>query len=126
MPRMRAHKRRRPSRRAVASAAALTVEDSVTTEHPVAQRLGGMAGLRENLAVQRNALANERTFLAYLRTALVFVVAGLALAQLFSAAWVDVLGWVLVVLGVVTFVVGTWRFLRVKRRIFQFANGPLS
>jgi uncharacterized membrane protein YidH (DUF202 family) len=107
------------------SAAALTVEDSVTTEHPVAHRLGGMAGLREDLAVRRNALANERIFPAYLGTALVFVVAGIALVQLFSAVPVDVLGWVFVVLGAVTLVVGTWRFLRVTRCILQLANGAL-
>jgi putative membrane protein len=74
--------------------------------------------LRDHLALDRTRLANERTLLAYLRTALMLLVAG-ATAVKFVAetASVVVSGWLFIGLGIVVAVLGTWRFLTMRRDI---------
>jgi len=74
--------------------------------------------LRDHLALDRTRLANERTLLAYLRTALMLLVAG-ATAVNFIAKSPSVVmtGWLFVGLGTFVAVLGTWRFLAMRRAI---------
>lgn len=122
MAHVRARNSKREHRRVALSAAPLVMEGTVSSEGPVVRDAGAFAGLREGLAVQRNSLANERTLLAYVRTALVIAIAGMALVEFFGPLPLHVLGWILVCLGVLTLALGGLRFVRVKRRIRQFAN----
>jgi putative membrane protein len=75
--------------------------------------------LRERLALDRTALANERTFLAYVRTALTLLVVGLSFIELpvFRSPWFAVQGWIFVPLGLLTLIVGAWRFRNVRKDI---------
>jgi putative membrane protein len=74
--------------------------------------------LRDHLALDRTRLANERTLLSYLRTALMLLVAG-ASAVKFVAQSPDVIvtGWVFIVLAFGVAIIGTWRFLEMRRLI---------
>jgi putative membrane protein len=74
--------------------------------------------LRDEMAVERTHLANERTLLAYIRTALALAGGGAAMLQflpdipsLFIVAWLLILG------GMATAILGTARFIVVRRRL---------
>lgn len=60
----------------------------------------------------RDLLANERTYLAWLRTAVSLMVVGLAVARLLDPGHLGplVAGVLLVLVGAVGVVYGTWRF----------------
>ena len=74
--------------------------------------------LRDHLALDRTRLANERTLLAYLRTALMLIVAGATAAKFVGETHsVIIAGWLFIALGVVVAVLGTWRFLTMRRDI---------
>ena len=79
--------------------------------------------LRDHLALDRTRLANERTLLSYLRTALMLLVAG-ASAVKFVGQSHDVVftGWLFIVLAFAVAIIGTWRFLDMRRTI----NGKRS
>jgi len=80
------------------------------------------AQLRDHLAVERTRLANERTLLAYIRTALALAGGGAVLLQFFpSYPSLIGLAWLLVLAGGATIVIGTYRFL-VIRRHFRGGN----
>ncbi len=69
---------------------------------------------RDRLALQRTVLANERTLLAYVRTAIALVAAGGSSIHFLEGTIPDGLGWVLIATGVVTQVVGIWRYRRLR------------
>ena len=74
--------------------------------------------LRDALAAERTHLANERTWLAYVRTALALAGGGAVLLQFFpSHPSLFGMAWLLVGTGGATLVVGTHRFLVVRRRL---------
>ncbi|MEX0611820.1 MAG: DUF202 domain-containing protein [Pirellulales bacterium] len=74
--------------------------------------------LRDHLALDRTRLANERTLLAYVRTALMLLVAGATAVKFVGETpSVVVTGWVFVVLGVFVAVLGTRRFVTMRRAI---------
>ncbi|MEC4685061.1 MAG: DUF202 domain-containing protein [Nitrospirota bacterium] len=73
--------------------------------------------LRDHLAAQRTTLANERTFLSYVRTALTLLVAGVSFIKFFGSVVIQVLGWILIPLGLFTLVKGVISFRRMARRI---------
>ena len=73
--------------------------------------------LRDHLAMDRTVLANERTLLAYLRTALAFFVAGVTFVKFFEEAGLRAVGWIMTPLGVVTFVVGAFRYHVIRKRL---------
>jgi len=74
-------------------------------------------GLRDNLAIERTALANERTMLAYLRSALALGAAGATFIKFFETLPFVVAGFGLLVLSLAILGVGLLRFLSAKRRI---------
>ncbi|GAL00572.1 hypothetical protein JCM19275_3374 [Nonlabens ulvanivorans] len=73
--------------------------------------------LTDRLAIERTRLANERTFLAYFRSAVVFSSSGLAIIKLQILEEIEWIGYALVIIGPVLFLVGLFRFLYVKRSI---------
>ena len=78
--------------------------------------------LRDYLALDRTVLANERTFLSYVRTALAFAGGGVALIQ-FVESWIGKgLGWVLVPVGMGTFLIGVIRYLQMRQRLNSVAK----
>ncbi|HOP06363.1 MAG TPA: DUF202 domain-containing protein [candidate division Zixibacteria bacterium] len=70
-------------------------------------------------AVFRLHLANQRTFLSYLRTALTFFVAGVSFIKFFDSLLIEILGWVFVPLGIITTVIGIYRYNRIRVRLRQ-------
>ncbi len=74
--------------------------------------------LRDHLAYDRTILANETTLLAYLRTAMALLAAGATLFRLYSDdAFFQVLGMVMLVLGVLIAAVGIHRFFAMSKRL---------
>lgn len=74
--------------------------------------------LRDHLALDRTRLANERTLLAYLRTSLMLLVAGATAVKFVAESRsVIVTGWLFIGLGGLVAVLGTWRFLAMRRDI---------
>ena len=72
--------------------------------------------LRDCLATDRTILANERTYLAYLRTFVSLLAAGIGLLKYIDDTLiVHLLGWGFIISAVLTFVIGTYRFVKVKR-----------
>ena len=76
------------------------------------------SGKRDRLALARTELANERTFLAYVRTALSLMAGGAVILHFFSTNFaITVSGWTLIALGGLVFLLGLWRFSRVRTRL---------
>ena len=74
--------------------------------------------LRDHLAYDRTVLANERTLLSYFRTAIALLAAGGTLIKLFPAEPGMVrLGYMLLAVGTVSIVVGSLRFITVRKRL---------
>ena len=68
--------------------------------------------LRDYLAIERTVMANHRSFLVCMRTMLSLVVAGGSFIKFSGYRWIEVIGWVLLALGLTLAIVGTTRFLR--------------
>ena len=79
--------------------------------------------LRDFLAVDRTILANQNTFLAYLRTALTLFVAGVTFIRFFDFKLVEIIGWIFIPVGVITFVVGLVRYNK-KRVVLDLIMKP--
>ena len=74
--------------------------------------------ISDKLAAQRNILAAERTLLAYIRTALGFEAMGISLLHfLKESLFFQILGWVLLPLGVLSVAIGVWRYRQTRRLI---------
>lgn len=73
--------------------------------------------LRDHLAIDRTTLANERTLLAYVRTVLALLAAGVSFVHFFKPLAFEILGYFLVLSGIVLLTIGTRRFLRLRRAI---------
>jgi putative membrane protein len=78
------------------------------------QQLRTTAGSRA-----RDHLANERTWLAWIRTALSLIVLGLAIARFAPdrAGRSEASGVMLVSLGLIAILIGTWRYRTVNREL---------
>ncbi|MFH0907332.1 MAG: DUF202 domain-containing protein [bacterium] len=72
--------------------------------------------LRDHLAVDRTDLANERTLLAYVRTSLAFLVTGASALHFIEDAWARMSGIAFLGLSLVTALLGTYRFVVIRRR----------
>ena len=75
--------------------------------------------LRDNLAAQRTMLANERTYLAYIRTALTLFVAGVTLIKFFGHVIYEIIGWILIPLGIMILIKGILSYIKMKRIITE-------
>jgi putative membrane protein len=73
--------------------------------------------LRDQLAIDRTILSNERTFLAYIRTALALFATGGFVIRFFDSNLLEVLGWIFILLGIITVVIGKFRYRKMKRLI---------
>lgn len=73
--------------------------------------------LRDRFAENRTALANERTLLAYTRTALTLFAAGVTFIRFFGYALTEIIGWMLIPLGIFTMIRGAISFKRMNRLI---------
>lgn len=71
----------------------------------------------DELAVERTRLANERTFLAYFRTFIVFLSSGFAILKLSVLEEIMTVGYMLVVIAPLLFIMGLFRFLYVRKQI---------
>lgn len=74
----------------------------------------------DQLAIERTRLANERTLLAYFRSFIVFLSSGFAVVKLDMLQEIEWVGYALIVIAPMTFIVGLSRFLYVKRKIRKF------
>lgn len=77
---------------------------------------------RDHLALMRTELANERTLLAYSRTGLAVLVGGLTIWQLTTDHVLRLAAIALGVIGIVSLVVGVWRYQRMKNRVRTALN----
>ena len=74
--------------------------------------------LRDHLAMDRTHLANERTLLAYLRLAIMLLLSAVTVIKLFPHdGLMQVLGYALAPLGLISAVVGVGRFLDMRRKL---------
>lgn len=73
--------------------------------------------LRDLLALDRTILANERTLLAWIRTSLSVIVAGVGFIKFFEMKIISAIGYGLIPLGVMIFIVGIYRFIRLQRKL---------
>lgn len=78
---------------------------------------GNESTLRDYLALERTRLANERTLLSYLRTSLYLIVGGIAFLQVEKLDSIHWLGYVCFALSVGALIVGTSRFVQLRRTI---------
>jgi putative membrane protein len=70
--------------------------------------------LRDHLAADRTTLSNQNTFLAYIRTALTLFVAGVTFVRFFETPVVEIIGWIFIPIGALTFLVGLIRYNRLR------------
>ncbi len=70
--------------------------------------------LTDQLAAARSILSNERTFLSYQRTAITLFVAGLTFIKFFVTDWIITIGWLFVPSSVITFILGTLRYIKMR------------
>ena len=75
--------------------------------------------LRDQLAIDRTILANERTFLAYCRTCLAVIITGVVSLRFFESLFSEIFGLVIICLGLLVGVVGTWRYIEMARSISE-------
>jgi putative membrane protein len=74
--------------------------------------------LRDHLAYDRTILANETTLLAYLRTSMALLAGGATLIRLFpSDIYFQLLGGVMLLLGIIITVIGMFRFSTITKRL---------
>ncbi|WP_420387050.1 DUF202 domain-containing protein [Roseivirga sp.] len=71
----------------------------------------------DELAVERTRLANERTFLAYFRTFIVFLSSGFAILKISALEEIMTVGYMLLIVAPLMFIIGLIRFLYVRKQI---------
>lgn len=76
-----------------------------------------MTDKKHHWSFHLTTLANERTFLAYIRTSLTLFVAGVSFVEFFTYPIVVKIGLVFVVFGIITFLIGLFRFLKTRSHI---------
>jgi putative membrane protein len=81
--------------------------------------------LNDQLAVERTLLANERTLLAYIRTSLALLAASITLLKFFTSNGMHLLGYTLLPVGVLTFIVGFMNFNDVRVRVAEMQQADL-
>ena len=76
--------------------------------------------LRDHLSLVRTRLANERTLMSYVRSALYLLLGGLTLLKLGHYAELQLVGYLALGLCVILLVVGTYRYIRLRRHLTQY------
>jgi len=76
--------------------------------------------LRDFLAMERTRLSNERTYLTYIRTGLYFLLGAGAMLRLIEFQEIRWLGWASLAISVIMFLVGTFRFILLRRQMRRF------
>jgi putative membrane protein len=76
--------------------------------------------LRDFLAMERTRLSNERTYLTYIRTGLYFLLGAGAIFKLEEFENYREVGWVFSLLSITMAVIGTIRFLLLRRQLRKF------
>ncbi len=76
--------------------------------------------LRDYLALERTRLANERTLFAFIRTSLYMLLAGIAIVQLEGLEPIKLLGYLLLILCVVTLIFGVIRFVHFRKKLRRY------
>jgi putative membrane protein len=66
------------------------------------------------------SLSNERTFLSYIRTSAAVLVLACALFKFFDDKTIIYLGYVVLIMGLLIFLLGLYRFVQERRRIAKF------
>ena len=72
------------------------------------------------LAIERTRLANERTFLAYFRSSIVFLSSGFAIIKIDALRDITDIGYFLMIIAPILFIIGVFRFLYVKRQLRKY------
>ena len=75
--------------------------------------------LRDHLALDRTELSNENTLLAYIRTFLAIIITGASLLKFFDTLPINILGWVIIFIGILVLFYGFYRFNNIKRNIHK-------
>ena len=73
--------------------------------------------LRDYLAIDRTKLANQRTLLSFMRTSLYLVISGIALMKVKALEGMVWLGYIVIALSLVLFVIGLVNFLLFRKKI---------
>lgn len=76
------------------------------------------AEIRDQMAVQRTIFANERTLMAYLRTAIAIIGGGFAAIKLSQHLYMEIIGTVMMPLGLALAVYSFFRYFQ-KQRLIQ-------
>jgi putative membrane protein len=82
--------------------------------------------LRDHLALDRTIMANERTLLAYIRTALALLVIGASVVKFYDSPAYLFLGWLFLILGLVTPIIGVVRYQQLLNMIRRAQRGKSS
>jgi putative membrane protein len=82
--------------------------------------------IRDEMAIQRTIFANERTLMAYLRTAIALVAGGFAALKLSQHHYMEMLGVILMPVGVALAVYSFVRYFRkqklIKRHLKDYSS----
>ncbi|TPE42674.1 YidH family protein [Pontibacter mangrovi] len=82
--------------------------------------------IRDQMAMERTIFANERTLMAYLRTALTITGGGFAALKLSQHAYMELLGIVLMIIGLCLIAYSLYRYFQkqklIKRRREEYTH----
>ena len=78
--------------------------------------------IRDQMAIQRTIFASERTLMAYLRTAIAVIAGGFAAVKLSHLLYMEVIGVVMMVLGIMLAIYSYFRYLRKQKFIRRQQN----
>jgi putative membrane protein len=75
--------------------------------------------MEENIKLKKLEayLSNERTLLSYIRTASTVIVLAVAMFKFFESKIIIQLGFAVLIIGLIIFVLGIYRFIQQRRRI---------
>lgn len=69
------------------------------------------------LAVHRTELANRRTLMAYIKTSFALAGSAIAILKLLDDSFLEIVGWILLPLALLTLLIGVADYHRVKKSI---------
>lgn len=76
-----------------------------------------LPSLNDCMAVERTIMSNERTLLAYIRTSLAILVVAVTIIKFFASQGMIILGYVLLLVGVVCVTLGLMRFTETYQKL---------